>query len=96
LEPSSALENLARQAARRVDLAGHLRAGLPAEIRPHLLAGNLREDGTLVLLTDSPAWAARLRFQSEQLLARSREVYPQSQRIKVRVGAPAGVGSAGP
>jgi hypothetical protein len=79
------LHDLAIQAARRTDLTGYLRAGLSAELRDHLRAGNPRPDGTLVIMADSPAWAARLRFEGGLLLARCREVHPEVQRIKVRV-----------
>jgi hypothetical protein len=86
----TALHGLASEAARRSDLAGFLRAALPAELAPHLLGGNLRSNGVLVVLADSPAWAARLRFESAQLLARCRELHPESQRVKVRVAGPGG------
>jgi hypothetical protein len=79
------LHDLAVQAARRTDLTGYLRAGLPTELQDHLRAGNARPDGTLVVMADSPAWAARLRFEGALLLARCREVHPEIQRIKVRV-----------
>lgn len=82
------LRDLAEQAARRTDLAAHLRAGLPPELGAHLLGANLRPDGTLVVTADRPDWAARLRFESEPLLARGRQMHPESQRLRVRVGVP--------
>jgi hypothetical protein len=85
LTGGTALRELALEAARRSDLAGYLRAGLPADLAPHLVGGNLRPNGVLVVLADSPAWAARLRFEGAQLLARCRELHPESQRVKVRV-----------
>jgi hypothetical protein len=35
------------------------------------------------------AWASRLRFEAEALLACCRERYPEAQRVEVRVGRPA-------
>ena len=86
--PGGPLHELAVRAARRSDLAGFLRAGLPPELGAHVVAGNLRPDGTLVVVTDSPAWAARLRFEGASILARCQEIYPESQRVKVRVTGP--------
>ena len=90
--PGQPLHDLARRAAEQSDLTGWLRAVMAGDLRAHLLAGNLREDGTLVVLTDSPAWAARLRFEGEVLLDRCRELHPQTQGIKVRVAGPGGPG----
>jgi hypothetical protein len=85
----SPLQALARQAAQRTDLCGHLRGGLTADLADHLVGGNIRPDGVLVVLTDSPAWATRLRFEGERLLARCQELYPQAAQVKIRVAGPA-------
>jgi hypothetical protein len=80
-----ALGRLADSAQQRCDLAGLLRAALPADSAAALLGVNLREDGTLVLTASSPAWASRLRFESGQLLARAQERLPEARRVRVRV-----------
>jgi hypothetical protein len=84
--PGSPVEQLARQAEAAVDLAGALRAALPATLAPGLRSAALRADGTLVVLALSSAWAARLRFEAEALLGQCRERYPATQRVEVRVG----------
>lgn len=83
--PGSALNELARRAEATTDLAATLRAALPPTMAEGLRAASVREDGTLVVLAASSAWASRLRFEGERLLARCREGYPHTQRIEVRV-----------
>jgi hypothetical protein len=85
----SPLQELARQAAERTDLCACLRAALPADMASHLLGANVHPDGALVVLTDSPAWAARLRFEAEQLLMHGQALYPQVMRVRIRVAGPA-------
>ena len=57
-----------------VDLAATLRAGLPPEMSAELRSASLHDDGTLVVMAASPAWAARLRFEGATLLARVAKV----------------------
>jgi len=69
-----------------IDLEAQLQQLLPTPLRDHcrLLAVNGQ---TLVLAADSPAWAARLRFHTHQLikqLAVPRAVVLRSIRIRVR------------
>ncbi len=72
--------------AREMDgLAARLRAAVDPEAAVHLLAANLREDGELTLVCSSPAWAARLRFESETLLAAARAAGFEAQRCGVKV-----------
>ena len=91
--PGSAINDLARRAEASLDLAAALRAGLPAEMSAELRSASLHADGTVVVMAASPAWAARLRFEGETLLARCRERHPQVRRIKVRVSGAAGSGT---
>jgi hypothetical protein len=49
-------------------LAKALKSGLETELGSHLVAANLRPDGTLVVLADGPAWAARLRYETPRIL----------------------------
>jgi hypothetical protein len=67
LGESPRLARIAQSAARLAALTASVREALPPEIQPHLTAANVRED-TLVLTTDSPAWAARLRFHGGEIL----------------------------
>jgi hypothetical protein len=88
--PGSALHDLAKQAETAMGLAAALRAGLPPEMSAELRSASLRDDGTLVVLASSPAWAARLRFERETLLARCHALHPQVRRVTVRVSGSAG------
>lgn len=62
-----------------------LKRVLPAELCDRVRVGNLRES-TLVLLTDSPIWAARLRLHVESLKRDPQLVVAADfQRIVVKV-----------
>lgn len=87
LDAGSPLDQLKHEVDRRLELADHLRSALPEPLQPALLNCNLRDDGTLVITTPSPAWAARLRFETESLLQRCRERFPSTARVRVRVQA---------
>jgi hypothetical protein len=67
-----------------------LRARLPAELAPHLLSavpkGSVGAPRELVLLADSGAWCARLRYALEPLEAQIRARDAAIARISVRVG----------
>ncbi len=84
----SGLGRLARRAEAAMDLAEALRACLPDGLGAELRAASLRDDGTLVVLASSPAWAARLRFESGTLLSRCREHHPAARTVEVRVAGP--------
>ena len=61
------LENVLRHAREMGDLTSRLKAALDADLSAELVSANVREDGDLALVCSSPAWAARLRFESETL-----------------------------
>ena len=65
-------------------LADRLAAALPDELRPGLRAANIRDD-ELVVIADSPAWAARLRFEGDKLLAAARAADEPVTSVSVRV-----------
>ena len=65
-------------------LTDALRARLPEAMATELLSVSVR-DGELVLLCSSPAWASRLRFESDALLAAARELGQVADRCRVRV-----------
>lgn len=48
-------------------------------------AANVRDDGTLVVMVSSPAWAARLRFESDKLLATAQDAGSPATTCKIRV-----------
>ncbi len=84
-DAESPLQDLALQAARRLDLTEYLRSCLAPSLADHVLATNLRDDNCLVVLTDGPEWAARLRFETSKLLSRCREKYPSTARVRISV-----------
>ena len=67
------------------DLAALLRAALDPETAPNLVAANLRENGELAIVCSSPAWAARLRFESDALLRAARSAGARVERVSVKV-----------
>ncbi len=88
-QPGSPLQALASRAAAAVSLADGLRAALPAALGEHVQGASLREDGTLVVLAASSAWAARLRFEAPLLLDCARRLEPAARSIEVRVAGAA-------
>ena len=66
------LDEIIQRAQNMDALTTALRAELPADAGENLLAANLRENGELVLICSSSAWASRLRFESDKLIAAAR------------------------
>ena len=62
------LNKIIQRAQNMDELTTALRAELPADAGQNLLVANLREDGELVLVCTSSAWASRLRFESDKLM----------------------------
>jgi hypothetical protein len=76
LMSAGALARLVREAdCRRMETA-RIRALLPAEESAHLVSAATNESGELVLVMDSPGWAARVRYSVGSLA---------SARVKIRV-----------
>jgi hypothetical protein len=65
-ELTGPLARLARDAAASQALTGQVRATLPENVRPHVLSA-VRRDADLVVIVDSAAWAARVRYASRAL-----------------------------
>jgi hypothetical protein len=68
------LGDLAREAQRRRAVADRVRAQLPPEEAEHLVGASTTETGELVLVMDSPVWAARVRYRAEELGAKQLRV----------------------
>lgn len=79
------LADMVQHAQAMADLTGCLLRALPDELRPGLRAANVRDDGELVVIADSPAWAARLRFSADSLLAAAQAAGADVRSISVRV-----------
>ncbi len=93
LQTRSDLAELLRQTGQRRELLQQVRRALPEELAPHCVAATL-ERGSLRLRADSPVWAARLRYQVPQLLARLRADRPGLANIQVKAGPAADGGIA--
>lgn len=61
------LAALSKQGRQRHDLTERIRLLLPAELHAHILGIGLQQQ-TLVLYTDTPAWATSLRYHTGKLL----------------------------
>ena len=79
------LANIVRRAQDMGRLATALVRALPADEGASILAANVRDDGELVILCRSSAWASRLRFEADALLAAARRHGADVSRCRVRV-----------
>ena len=79
------LGDIVRRARDMGELVGRLQASLPDEEAASVVAANLRDDGTLVVLVRASVWASRLRFAEAALLAAARSSGRQAERLEVRV-----------
>ena len=68
-----ALKELVQQAEVLDRLMSGLKKVLDPSLASHLKGVNLRPDGQLVLVAESPAWAARLRFEADKLMAAAQD-----------------------
>ena len=67
------------------ELASALTGALPPELADGIIAANLRDNGELVVICSSSAWASRLRFESERILAVARNAGAAAETCTVRV-----------
>ncbi len=82
----SLFANLERRARETLDLADRVRTVLPEPEKYHVLSASYRED-TLIVTTDSAAWASRLRYLHDELLgALSEGRETPVTKLHVRVG----------
>ena len=58
---------------------------LPDEYAGAIVAANLREDGDLVLIAASSAWASRLRYETDAIMAAARNAGLSPVACRVRV-----------
>ena len=82
------LGQIVRRARELGELTGALVNALPAEYAGALVAANVRDNGDLVVIAASPAWASRLRYEEETLLAAARKtgLNPTTCRVRVSQG----------
>lgn len=74
-----------RRARDMGELTQVLCRGLPEEFAGAIVAANLREDGDLVVIATSSAWASRLRYETDAMLAIARKSGIDAATCRVRV-----------
>ena len=82
------LASIVRRARELGELTQLLGKALPEDCGGAIVAANLREDGDLVVIAASSAWASRLRYESDTLLAAARDagLNPVTCRVRVSQG----------
>ena len=61
-----------------------LRSAVPEALREHLSVANF-DDTSIVIVADSPVWATRLRFNTQQLLAAARTLPGCEKTDSIRI-----------
>ncbi len=79
------LGNIVKHARDMGALVQTLLKALPADHVASIAAANIRDDGRLVILAISSAWASRLRFETDALIAAARETGADITSCTVRV-----------
>lgn len=82
---SGRLQKIIQNAQKMEALTLRLRAALEPAMAEHVLAANVRDDGQLVVICDSSAWAARLRYESDRLMAAARADGARVERCRIKV-----------
>jgi hypothetical protein len=82
--PSSPLTTLQRRARAAGDWLTFVQAVAPAHLAPHVTSA-VERGHILTIYVASAAWAARLKFTAETLLAQARGEDPDLQAVRVKV-----------
>ncbi len=82
---SSELDKIIQTAADMQLLTTALKEVVTQEISEHLVAANVRDNGELVVICTSSAWASRLRFESKTLISTAQNSGFDASRIRVTV-----------
>jgi hypothetical protein len=87
LNPSAGgdLANLISRAKSMGELTSVLCSSLPESDRSAIVAANIREDGELIVICASSAWASRLRYQTDDLLQAARDSGVTAHTCRIRV-----------
>jgi hypothetical protein len=94
-DPGGRLLELAGEAKAASELAAVVRRSLPAVLQPHVLTAVRRGDD-LVVIVDSAAWAARVRYAGPRLRERLEQAGQTVEgKVRVRVGRPVSTGATG-
>ena len=87
LKPSAigGLGDVIDRAQRMGEHTGLLSKALPESDRGAIVAANLRENGELVIICATSAWASRLRYETELLLKAAKDAGLPAHTCRVRV-----------
>jgi hypothetical protein len=80
------LGDLIRHARDMGELVSAIQAALPDAEAAAVIAANIRDNGELVILCSSSAWASRLRFETEPMMQAARATGAEVRCCNVRVG----------
>jgi len=81
----SSLEKIIRTAQDMDALTGALQQTLAPDIAVNIIAANLRADGELVVICASSAWASRVRFETDALLAAADKAGFRATSLRVSI-----------
>jgi hypothetical protein len=79
------LGELISRARRMGELTDILASALPESDRNCIVAANIREDGELVVICASSAWASRLRYETDTLLEAAARAGMTAHTCRIRV-----------
>ncbi len=79
------LAKVVDRAKRMGELTEILSRALPAAHRSAIVAANVREDGELVVICASSAWASRLRYETDKLLKAAKDAGISAHTCRIRV-----------
>ena len=79
------LGELISRARQMGELTEILASALPESDRIAIVAANVREDGELVVICASSAWASRLRYETEALLEAATRAGISANTCRIRV-----------
>lgn len=82
---NSSLEKIIQRAQIMDTLTSGIRSGISPDLAENLIAATINDQSELVLICSSPAWASRLRFESETILAQVRESGARATGCVVKV-----------
>ncbi|MBJ90205.1 MAG: hypothetical protein CMO98_10125 [Woeseia sp.] len=82
---SNELEKIIQAAADMQLLTTALKDVVTQEISEHLVAANVRDNGELVVICTSSAWASRLRFESKTLISTAQNSGFDASTVRVTV-----------
>lgn len=86
-----ALDKIIRTAQHMEELTTLLKQDLPPDLAANLLAASLRENGEMILIVNSSAWASRFRFEADTLMKIARRSGATISSCKVTVSKRSGI-----